>query len=167
MKRLAAATAKKPGAATAKKPAAAKEQAAAEKLAADVETMVQVKYTHPVKQVRTYCQALVDEKWQHVITVTEKEHAEHRAMCMLWARACAKASTPSKPPSSGRQTSSKHGVSRCRTALQPGLHVISGLAGEASSSEREACADRAFVFNLSRKNMLGCVFEFALGGHCL
>ena len=80
MKRPAAATAKKPAAATAKKPGAAKEQAAAEKLAADVETVVQVKYTHPVKQVRTYCQALVDEKWQHVITVTEKEHAEHRAI---------------------------------------------------------------------------------------
>ena len=80
MKRPAAATAKKPAAATAKKPVAAKKQAAAKKPAADVDTVVRVKYTHPMNPVRTYCQALVDEKWRHVITVAEKEHAEHRAI---------------------------------------------------------------------------------------
>ena len=80
MKRPAAATAKKPAAATAKKPAAAKKQAAAKKPAADVETVVRVKYTHPMNPVRTYCQALVDEKWRRVITVAMKEHAEHRAI---------------------------------------------------------------------------------------
>ena len=58
MKRPAAATAKKPAAATAKKPAAAKKQAAAKKPAADVETVVRVKYTHPMNPVRTYCQAV-------------------------------------------------------------------------------------------------------------
>ena len=42
--------------------------------------MVRVRYTHPLQPVRTYCQAFVDDKWQHVITVAEKEHPEHRAI---------------------------------------------------------------------------------------
>ena len=80
MKGPAAATVKKPAAATAKKPAAAKKQAAAKKPVADVETVVRVRYTHPLQPVRTYCQAFVDDKWQHVITVAEKEHPEHKAI---------------------------------------------------------------------------------------
>ena len=42
--------------------------------------VVRVKYTHPLQPVRTYCQAFVDDKWQHVITVAEKEHPEHKAI---------------------------------------------------------------------------------------
>ena len=41
----------------------------------------QVKYTYAKSGgVRTYCQAWVDGKWQHVITIMEKHHAEHQAM---------------------------------------------------------------------------------------
>ena len=39
---------------------------------------VQVKYTYPNEPVRTYCQAFVDGKWQHVVTVTWAQHPKHR-----------------------------------------------------------------------------------------
>ena len=79
-----------------KRPAAAAAQASAQTAkAAKAETVpksnslkrpgtdatTQVKYTYAKSGgVRTYCQAWVDGKWQHVLTIMEKHHAEHQAM---------------------------------------------------------------------------------------
>jgi len=63
---------KKPAAATHKKPAAAPAVGGGSK--------VQVKYTYPLHPVRTYCQAYLVDKWVHVVTVTEKQHAQHKAI---------------------------------------------------------------------------------------
>ena len=38
----------------------------------------QVKYTYPKKPPRTYVQAMRGGKWEHVITVTEMQHADHK-----------------------------------------------------------------------------------------
>ena len=48
---------------------------------AQTPSATQVKYTHATSGgVRTYCQAWVDGKWQHVLTIMQKHHAEHQAM---------------------------------------------------------------------------------------
>ena len=89
-------TLKRPAAAALKKPAAAAAQASAPPAkAAKAETVpksnslkrpgtdatTQVKYTYAKSGgARTYCQAFVDGKWQHVLTIMQKHHAEHQAM---------------------------------------------------------------------------------------
>jgi len=81
---------------TLKRPAAAAAQASAQTAKAakaeavpksdslkrpGTDATTQVKYTYATTGgVRTYCQAWVDGKWQHVLTIMQKHHAEHQAM---------------------------------------------------------------------------------------
>ena len=81
---------------TLKRPAAAAAQASAQTAKAakaeavpksdslkrpGTDATTQVKYTYAKSGgVRTYCQAWVDGKWQHVLTIMQKHHAEHQAM---------------------------------------------------------------------------------------
>lgn len=44
-----------------------------------MQVSTKVRYTYP-KDGRTYAQAWVDGRWQHVITVSAKESASHQAI---------------------------------------------------------------------------------------
>ena len=67
---------KKPASAEAKK--AMKKPAAMKAEVHSCVDVVKVKYTNMYRcPVGTYCQAFVDGKWQHVVTVQERQHAKH------------------------------------------------------------------------------------------